>query len=53
MKVQIHMKDAAQPIERQAENTYVKEGLFCVYLLTGKVEKYPIENIWRVTEDYS
>ena len=53
MKVLIHMKDAAKPIERQALNTYIKDAMFCVFLDGNKVEKYPLSNIWRVTEDYA
>ncbi len=53
MKVEIHLKDQSHPISREVVNAYVKGPFYCVYLHTGKVEKYPLQIIWRVTEDYS
>jgi hypothetical protein len=52
IKVLIHIREQSQPIEREAINTYTKGPLYCVYLGNGKVEKYPISEIFRVTEDY-
>lgn len=51
LNVCIEIKEMSQPIERLAANTYIKGPMFCVF--DGKkVEKYPIANIFRVTEDY-
>ena len=50
-KVRIHLKETSQTIEHDYVNTYQKGDLFCVY--DGKqVYKYPIQNIWRVIEEY-
>jgi hypothetical protein len=50
--VKVELTNTSQPIERDAENTYVKGPFYCVYG-GGKVEKYPVASIFRVTEDYS
>jgi hypothetical protein len=52
MQVKIELKETSQPIILNANNTYTKGSLFCVYA-DGKVQKFPLDNIWRVTEDYS
>ena len=55
MRVEIHLSDQAQPIVRtNVRNTYVKDSLFCVLLEDDplRVEKYPIADIFRITESY-
>lgn len=52
MKVKIELKETSQGIELDAVNAYTKGDLYCVYLASGKVQKYPLSNIWRITEDY-
>lgn len=53
IRVSVHLKSQSQPIEYpQAVNTYQKMGLFCVYLESEKVHKFPLQNIWRIVEDY-
>lgn len=52
ISVRIELTETSQSIERVAVNTYTKGPFYCVYLQDGKVEKYPIANIWRVTEGY-
>ena len=52
IKVKIELKETSQPIQLEAENTYTKGDVFCIYLTTGQVQKFPLTNIWRVTEDY-
>lgn len=49
--VRIELKQTSQPIERRGVvNTYTKGDLYCVF--DGvKVEKYPLANIWRITEE--
>ena len=52
MKVEIWMLSQSRPIVRtDVINTYTKDGLFCLYM-EGKVEKYPLVNIFKVTEPY-
>jgi chaperone required for assembly of F1-ATPase len=53
MRVEIHLLSQSQPIVREGvRNAYVKDGVYCV-LLDGKVEKYPLTNIFRVVEPYA
>lgn len=54
MKVQIYLKETSQRIEfENVTNTYTKGPLFCVYLKNeNKVYKYPIDNIFNITESY-
>ena len=52
MKVHIHMESQSNPVVREnVLNTYVKEGLYCVYLENGTVYKYPIKSIFQITEN--
>jgi hypothetical protein len=52
LNVSVHLKETSQPIKHQAINTYTKGLFYCVY--DGSVVyKYPMENIWRVVEDYN
>ena len=53
INVKIELYKTSQPIVRKALNTYTKGPLFVVYTTEGKVEKYPVQHIFRVTEDYS
>lgn len=52
IKVAISLIETSQVVEHSAKNTYTKGPFFCVYEETGKVFKYPVRNIWRVTEEY-
>lgn len=52
MKVQIHLKETSQVLEHSALNAYTKGELYCVYCENSTVYKYPLSNIWRITEDY-
>lgn len=46
------MLSQSKPIKRDGViNTYTKDGMFCLYM-TGSVEKYPMVNIFKVTEPY-
>lgn len=50
MNVKIHLLSQSQPIRRKKViNTYTKDGMFCVQL-KKEVEKYPMSNIFKVTE---
>lgn len=57
MNVLVHYKDASTPIlYKDVENTYVKGPFFVVLVKTKEtrtVYKHPVDNIWRVQEDYS
>lgn len=52
----IELKESSQSIELVAVNTYTKGPLYCVFVGEGrdqgKVQKFPLANIWRVTEEY-
>lgn len=51
--VYIHMQSQSHPIVREnVTNSYTKDGLFCLYLTNGKVEKYPLCNIFKIVEEY-
>jgi hypothetical protein len=54
MNVLIRLKETSQQlIHTDIANTYQKGAFFCVYDKgENKIYKYPIENIWRVEEDY-
>lgn len=53
IEVKVELKETSQPlIYLRAENTYTKGDLFCVYE-NGKVYKFPLANVWRITEAYS
>lgn len=54
MIVLVHMQSQAQPVKYEnVKNAYTKDGLYCLYLETNKVHKFPLVNIFRVEEDYS
>ena len=50
--IEVHLLSQSRPIERSTsvKNTYTKEGMYCIMFLDGKVEKYPLCNIFRVVE---
>ena len=54
MTVKIHNKDQSQPmIYSDVDNTYVKAGFYCVVRRDkNEVQKFPVENIFRVIEPY-
>jgi hypothetical protein len=53
VKVIIHLKTQSQPIiYERVVNTYQKGDLFCLYLESEKTIKFPIQNIFRIEEDY-
>ena len=50
MNVQIHQLTQSQPVEiTNATNAYQKGDLYCV-MTPDKVYKFPIVNIFRITE---
>lgn len=51
MKVQVHLKETSQPIVHEALNAYTKGSFYCVYV-DKQVFKYPLDNIWRIVEEY-
>ena len=53
MKVEVHLLSQSQPIVyERVKNSYTKDGMYCIYKEDGCVDKYPIVNIFRVTETY-
>lgn len=52
IEVLIELKETSQAIPLAARNTYTKGPFYCVYTVEGLVYKFPIANIWRVTEEY-
>lgn len=52
MTVHVHLLHQSAPIKREhVRNTYQKGSMFCVMHANGKVEKFPLQHIFRVTED--
>lgn len=52
MKVSISLIETSQVIiHEQVKNSYTKGPFYCVYE-GDQVYKYPVANIWRVTEEY-
>lgn len=54
MNVKVELFTTSQPlIFENVTNTYTKDGLFCIYIKSeSKVQKIPVINIFRITEDY-
>ena len=53
MRVEVHLTSQSQPmVSDDVRNTYVKDSLFCVLHENNTVEKYPIADIFRITESY-
>lgn len=54
MKVKIRLKQTSQAIEyADAKNAYQKGDLYCVFLSTGLVKKYPLADIFDIEESYA
>jgi hypothetical protein len=52
MKLKIDLKESSTPLEfTNVKNSYTKGPLFCIYS-DNTVTKIPIQNIWRIVEDY-
>lgn len=50
--VKIWLKTTSQPLEfKDVTNTYEKGACYCIYIST-KVVKIPIDNIFKIEEDY-
>lgn len=53
MTILIHMNQQSKPIIRKhVMNAYTKGNLYCVYFKNGDVKKYPLCNIFEITENY-
>lgn len=51
MTIRIHLLHQSLPVERtDVRNAYTKDGMYCVLLDDGIVEKYPLVHIFRVIE---
>lgn len=53
MIVKIRLLQTAQAIVLDAKNAYQKGDMYCVYLTSGIVKKYPLIHIFEVEEDYA
>lgn len=54
MKVEVHLLSQSRAIGYEnVKNAYTKDGMYCIYKEDGLVHKYPMVNIFRVTESYS
>ena len=52
MTIKIHMTGQSKPVLREKVlNAYTKDGLYCVYLKSGIVKKYPLCNIFEIIEE--
>lgn len=52
MKVEIHLYTQSKPVVvERVRNAYEKGSFYCVMTFPGKVYKFPIQHIWRVTEE--
>ena len=52
MKLKIDLKESSTPLEfTNVKNSYTKGPLFCIHS-DNTVTKIPIQNIWRIVEDY-
>jgi hypothetical protein len=53
MKVKIKLQKTSQPPNYDnVENTYQKGDFYCIYLADETVKKFPIQDIFSITEDY-
>ena len=52
IQVRVELTETSQALRYEAENTYTKGDLFCVFTTKGEVHKIPLRNIWRIIEEY-
>lgn len=52
INVSIRLKHQSQAMNFVALNSYEKGQFYCIYLENGTVKKYPIMDIFDVTETY-
>jgi hypothetical protein len=53
MNVKFQLHNSSQPIEYiKVKASYEKGSFYCVYLESGEVHKFPINDIFRIVEDY-
>lgn len=51
--IKVHLLSQSKPIVYDTVvNSYTKDGMYCLYLSSGKVHKFPLLSIFRVEEDY-
>jgi len=51
MKIKVHLLSQSLPIlYNGVKNAYTKDGMYCIYTTDGTVDKFPMINIFRVTE---
>jgi len=53
INVKVQLKEQSQSMSfLEVINTYQKGSLYCIYMNTGLVHKFPIESIFSITEEY-
>lgn len=50
--VEVWMYQTSVALKFEAFSTYQKGDLFCIYCTDGKVRKFPLQHIFKITEDY-
>ncbi len=52
MMIAVHLLSQAKPVVHDnVKNAYTKDGLYCLMMNDGVVLKYPLINIFRITEN--
>lgn len=52
MKVTIYLKETSQPLVfENVANTYTKGLLYCIYINHSLIHKFPLSNIFKITEE--
>ncbi|AAQ64095.1 hypothetical protein KVP40.0024 [Vibrio phage KVP40] len=52
MMIAVHLLSQAKPVVHEhVKNAYTKDGLYCLMMKDGMVYKYPLINIFRITEN--
>lgn len=51
MKIEVHLKHQSQPVLcKKVRNAYQKGDFYCVMYMTRVVDKFPMDDIFRVRE---
>ena len=51
-KVTVHLYSQSKPLEyTDVDNCYTKDGLYCVRRSATLVDNFPVQHIFRITEE--
>ncbi len=51
MTIKVHLtSQSTRMTKHNVRNAYTKDGLYCIYMEDGIVIKYPLCNIFEITE---